>query len=654
MIIRKLEMFNFRQFIGRQEIEFSADTSKNVTALIGVNTSGKTTIIRAFEWCLYGTINFDTKILLNDDIRMLMSERDIEKVYVKIYFEHNKNSYILTRTQEYECIDKTNSDVKIKDTSKNVTLEVKVGDGQTKSIVGDYNIEKSINRILPEDLEEYFFFGGERISSIANKKDLSKAVKGVMGLEPIEQAMNHLKTVVGCFNDMIDVSENENAKKLQENLHSDKEKLVVFEENLDVKNNEKKYWSDKEEEYLAKLLTSPIMEAKQLTEKIENCKKALKGCKEKFEKNKKKFIDAFNNKLYGYFGSVAIKNALSTIENVKDNVEGIPNMEQIAIDYLIKRGHCICGADLSKGTEAYEHIMAERRKLPPESIGTIINVYKQDAIRSGVDSLEYLNSVKLNYDDYRKESINIIDVEDEIRELTEKMNKVEDVGVREIEETRKESKIKCDELDGEITDIKSNIKSLNDEIGKIEDRLKKFAQDDVKNSKISKYLDYTKVVRDFFDKKYKGKESEVRTELTDKVNEIFKKMYHGNRTVTIDENYNVKYVGTDTDESDGLKAVKSFAFISALVSLAKENIIDDSDMKLGQEYPLVMDAPFSNVDEIHISNICKILPDAANQVIMVLMEKDWEHAEKQLENYVGKKYTISKDTETKSYIKEEM
>jgi DNA sulfur modification protein DndD len=51
MILHKLEMYNFRQYIGKQNVEFSADPEKNVTVLIGVNTSGKTTIVRAFEWC---------------------------------------------------------------------------------------------------------------------------------------------------------------------------------------------------------------------------------------------------------------------------------------------------------------------------------------------------------------------------------------------------------------------------------------------------------------------------------------------------------------------------------------------------------------------------------------------------------------------------
>ena len=94
---------------------------------------------------------------------------------------------------------------------------------------------------------------------------------------------------------------------------------------------------------------------------------------------------------------------------------------------------------------------------------------------------------------------------------------------------------------------------------------------------------------------------------------------------------------------DGLKAVKSFAFIASLVSMAKDRILDDKDMQLGQVYPLVMDAPFSNVDEIHIDNICKILPKTANQVIMAVMQKDWEYASINLGQFVGQSYTITKD-----------
>ena len=80
MIIHKLEMYNFRQYIDLQEVSFSTDPEKNVTVLIGVNTSGKTTIIRAFEWCLYGKNGFEDPVLINSEVRDNMNVGDTKTI----------------------------------------------------------------------------------------------------------------------------------------------------------------------------------------------------------------------------------------------------------------------------------------------------------------------------------------------------------------------------------------------------------------------------------------------------------------------------------------------------------------------------------------------------------------------------------------------
>ena len=111
-----------------------------------------------------------------------------------------------------------------------------------------------------------------------------------------------------------------------------------------------------------------------------------------------------------------------------------------------------------------------------------------------------------------------------------------------------------------------------------------------------------------------------------------------------------------TDESRGLETVKNFAFIAGLVDLAREKIKERTgglEMALSSEpYPLVMDAPFSNADEKHVSNISRVLPDIAEQVIMVVMAKDWGFAEPVMGYRVGKKYYLDKRSETLTYIRE--
>ena len=92
MIIHKLEMYNFRQYIDLQEVSFSTNPEKNVTVLIGVNTSGKTTIIRAFEWCLYGKNGFEDPVLLNNEVRDNMNIGDAQEVWVAVTFSHEDSN----------------------------------------------------------------------------------------------------------------------------------------------------------------------------------------------------------------------------------------------------------------------------------------------------------------------------------------------------------------------------------------------------------------------------------------------------------------------------------------------------------------------------------------------------------------------------------
>ena len=63
-------------------------------------------------------------------------------------------------------------------------------------------------------------------------------------------------------------------------------------------------------------------------------------------------------------------------------------------------------------------------------------------------------------------------------------------------------------------------------------------------------------------------------------------MYHGNRSASINKEYQVTLLTnvademTVTGESEGLSRVKSFAFIAGLISIAKKTIINDiSDLK---------------------------------------------------------------------------
>ncbi len=650
MIINKLEMLNFRQYIGNQEIEFSTDPQRNVTILIGVNTSGKTTIVRAFEWCLYGKNGFEDPVLLNSEVKNKMNIGDTQEVSVSVIFSHNDTVYTLKRAYKYECVDKSLIDGRTsvvlgRKPEENLTLEYLQKDGQTKTPIDKANIEESINRVLPKDLSDYFFFGGERISGIASRLDLSKAIHGLMRLDVLENANIHLKTVIKGFESDIDTSGDSTAQKAKNTLETSRNKKKEIEMELTNINSQMDYWNGKIKEYDDKLAKSNIDKVKDLATRRQRVKGALAISKEKKLRLQNELIKAFNDKPYTYFGLPLIKESLTFLEEQNKKEEGIkesiPAMEQDAIDFLVKRCKCICGTELIPGTAAYRNVMEIRKVLPPEHVGTAVRDFKSksEGFLTGTDA--YKDKIDEIFKSYREINREINALQNEYDALENE--KIDDAEARAIEEKRKDAVNKCKDANNDFNEANRRLGECNITIENCEKIIDKYAKNSEKNQRIARLIAYSEHIYNWLADTYKNKEVKVRDELQSRVNDNFIKMYHGERSIIIDDKYRVKYSDVTTEESDGLKAVKSFAFIASLVSMAKDKILDDSDMKLGQVYPLVMDAPFSNVDEIHINNICRILPKTANQVIMAVMQKDWEHAAKNLSSYVGKSYMIEKD-----------
>ncbi len=658
MIINKLELYNFRQYIGSQTIEFSTDPDKNVTVLIGINTSGKTTLVRAFEWCLYGKNGFDDQILLNSQVRNNMHVGDVQTVSVAVTFtcvETKVNNgvetqisteHTLKRTFKYLCNDRTEVDGKIevslnKKPEEHLTLEYLQPDGQTKTPIDRSNITETMDRILPRDLSDYFFFGGERISSITSRTDLTKSVRGLMRLDVLENAREHLSKVLKSFQASIDTSGDANAQRAQDSLETFKLQLKNHEKSRDEAQAQMEYWQKKENEYSAELAKSNIEQVKKAKAERDRIESALRTEKLKLENTKKELVDAFNYRPYAFFGMPAIKKTLELLETVKESTECIPGMDQYAIDYLIQRGRCICGTKLDPGSIPLEKVQEERRKLPPEHIGSVVMNYKNKAEGYLAGTENYCQSVENKYAEIRKIKRQIGLLQDDYDRQADLI--LDDTDAKEIELKRRTAHSSYLEAQADYSTALSNIGSCNKSIKDCEAAIDKYAKSSDKNKRIAKLISYSEAVYSWLDETYKAKEDMVRTELQKRVNDNFSKMYHGERTITIDEKYRVKYSDVKTEESDGLRAVKSFAFIAGLVSMAKDKILDDADVKLGQDYPLVMDAPFSNVDEIHIDNICRILPHTANQIIMAVMKKDWDYASTNLSGYVGKSYAIEKD-----------
>lgn len=660
MIIKSLRMENFRQFKGTTKVDFSCDKDQNVTIILGDNTFGKTTLLQAFNWCFYGKVMFDQNpdFLLNMEIAEQMQDGDIQKVEVEITLLYDSVEYVISRTQRYTC-----AGTRVRGESvPTVKVSYKQQDGQMESVKA-VQIKNVINNILPEDLSTYFFFDTERVNSISTRKDVADAVKGLLGLSTMDNAIKHLgdrskkSTVIGKIYGSMDLNGDAKAKEALNRIQTAEAKRKSIADQLDECTSQIKQYNDRKDQLDTILRNN--QETTALQKKKEKLEKQISVERKALESSMNAYFKEFSRGSLAFFSQPLLGTASAYLKEVNVDDKGITDLTRNTILELIKRGRCLCGAEIIKNNDAYNHLMDEMRYALPESIGTTVRQYRNKLNSFSRSAQSTYESLEQRYQDIYRSKVRIQDWDDELMEISDQIKGKENM----------------DKYEYELSDIKKRLRDLNDKRDRLirDDGAQKNTIDQYqklydsltavsgKNKQSLRFIAYAEAIQEWLSTAYKEKEQTIREELEKKVNDIFERMYHGHRRVSIDSRYQVTLLTTVADkdiatgESEGLNRVKNFAFIAGLVSLAKNKIISDgteNGVNLSSEpYPLVMDAPFSNADETHTANISKVLPEIADQVIMFVMQKDWNYAEPVMRSRVGKEYHLNKISETYTQLK---
>ena len=207
MIIKSIELNNFRIYNGVNKIDLTPTEDRNVVIISGHNGFGKTTFLMSLVWCLYGR--------QMDKVDDLYKKEIEEKGGYGRYIGNSLNKEAQRQGKTRFSVSVTFTNVEIPDTtcteitiirsydsatSTDGELQILI-DGRESDLFSDRQEEEFFIRdyILPIEIAKFFFFDAEKIVSFAEintpeqRRELSKAYSQVLGIQKYDTLKKELE-----------------------------------------------------------------------------------------------------------------------------------------------------------------------------------------------------------------------------------------------------------------------------------------------------------------------------------------------------------------------------------------------------------------------------------------------------------------------------
>ena len=643
MILHKMIVENFRQFRGRQEIEFLAPSlpHHNVTVVFGENGRGKTGLFRAIMFCLFGERRLSQdgdvpreELQLVNVSALEANARQPVRTSVELEFTHKEQSYRLRR-----AILGMQDGKRIIEEEDEKRLFVITNDGNTQT-VPTTEIDAVIDSILDRRVKDYFLFDGEKIerltrASIEQRREISVGIRNLLNVDALETAIRAVGRVSKALERELSNSSHEELSRLLKRLSDNEEEQTQLRKRLDGLADEMRLARqevDKTDNELKK-----FNEIRHLLDKRKLLEQELKDQEQQADDALKEMHNLVC-KASALIVSPTIITVFEHIERQKQKGEIPSEIRRDLIERILSDDKCICGRSVLNDPVAHSHIIDWQKRTS--------DVATQDA---ALNLWRYLSEVRNHFGDDADLVEKRLQQYGNIRSAIANINRsLENVG-NQIGTSERQDATKLDEhrkklQDGIIT-LEANARNaqtLLEQLKQEEERLRALLKEERlkvgRNDELSRRSilardtqDALKDVHDQFTREIKQLIGQSATQL---FRELLDKEGRENlRTIVVNDDYSLQVLDRYkkpflANISAGQRQIMSISFIAALARAASRG---------GQiEIPLFMDTPFGRLSFEHRQNLINHIPTFASQWILLATDTEFRRQEANLLKTSGK------------------
>ena len=629
----KLKIKNFRQYVSA-DIEFGNKPGKLFTILRGNNGTGKTNIMNAITWCLYGKekhLDADQSSLPTVNKKSLKNTKKDKTVSMRVELGlRNEQGYEISIIRELSLY---NTGVTYNDEQTRIKHDRKAGvlipANYTPSVQKHYHwfnpdeggwksteyLDSKITNLLPEDLSDYFLFDGEKLEGFfETDTNVERGIEDVSDIKIVKNAIFGLKNLekekmkqqkdprLRQYQDLVDDVKQE-IKEL-----SDKAKILT------VKRDEKQKRVDEIDSQLQK----SGGDISEFSKQAASVRKDIKREESVYRDRESKIKDHVLKHAADAQTYSAIRTTLQIIKEGGKAGMLPPEVSDTFLKKLLDRNYCICGNDISDGTPRdlvtknldqaqYTEISGICLKLD-----YMLQDIKLDSAQDKLRGFEY---------ERKKHAEEIAELRETLKELDAKLKDTSDVEIKNLiqEKEKLESEIK--KLEGDVA-VHGHDKKLKEEtLKEYKAKHKEAVEENRRQKALSKELTFCSQALDKLETTKQELIEGVRSEVQKYTKKYFidflwkKDAYID---VKISKDYKIAVIDADGYElrenlSKGEKLILALAFMAALRRIT------------GFGFPLVIDTPLGRVSGETRSNIARTLPNFLRHEQVILLVTDSEY-----------------------------
>lgn len=621
-----IELKDYRQYKGTVPIDLKVNGDRHINVIEGQNGAGKSNLLNAITLCFYDEeTHLETQEDQGLESEPLVNKRRLEKIndgdsasgYIEITLGKDEPKYIFTR--EFRTVKR--EDGGYSDATGDLRLRQKFQQ-DWRDVP---NPHTRLSEILPTRVHEYFLFDGEQLDEFFNERyteRVESAILDVSHIELLNRSLDHIDTVRTELERTSTEYEGE-AKRRREEYEEAQERLEELEEREEEYERDIRNANDRLDEVDERLAGSSDPEVQRKLERRKNLNERLDEKRDDLVEKRIEVAGHLVDSGALIYNEDALKFTLDQLEEMENQGELPPKIQDWFIDQLIDRGECICGESLEDDEEKQEHLEELRKEVAVITESNIEGKIEIPHLISQTD--ESLNNLLEGVSDITGIQDNIDRIERQLRDISKELEGKEipeDVDVAQLEQQRSKIEERIRQMREDLGQLRGRIDQQEQKVQERRGAWQKELEKEEKYDVLAKKISFIDDAEDEMEEVRAEILKEVRNETEEYLSLYFNDLIWKDETydVELTDDYQVKVYGPSGEKklgslSAGERQVLALSFMSALSKIS------------GFSAPLVIDTPLGRISSRPKRRIAQNLPDYLEDTQITFLMTDEEYSQ---------------------------